>query len=221
MDSDLSAPVLPDYAAMLCTTQLQIGPSSLHEGLLATGWVDAQFDFLERNNLPRRKNQASSVFKVLLTDLFNHTHECWLLRNTHLHVSNPLSHRCFKHRHLLQQIQALYDLAPKMLAKDREIFAFPIEARENHSTSRLQTFFNWAKPIVHQSIKDAELVGQTKPITEYFLPTRPVIPPDLLSVIHIDASRTWSLWLPLVTQILLGCATRTPLTWRGSSLPSG
>ena len=180
---------LPDYASMLITTQQDIHPFSLPFGFASPQWVESQHSFLVWNNHPHRKQQASIGIKALLTLTIQHTHEAWLLRNTHLHVTNSSTNSCFRRSHLLTKIEALYESLPRMCTADRDILSFPFEARQSHSTRRLQSFYNWASPLVKKSLEDAASIGSnTLPLTHYFPPVRPQIPPELFSVIHLGAS---------------------------------
>ena len=171
---------------MLYTTQLEVGLTSLFDGLLCTQWLDLQEEHLERNKLPRKNNQAFSGLKALLNQSIHHVHDIWLTRNSHLHVTNPQTNFCYIHSHLLKQVKALYDSAPHMLVQDREIFAKPFEVRETHSTRQLKQFYQWAKPLVKQSLIDAAKHGtKFKTIDTYFLPKKPTIPAHLFDVINI------------------------------------
>ena len=181
---------LPTEHQILYTTQLEIGPNSLFEGLLCTSWLDLQEEHLSRNKLPRKNNQAFSGLKALLNQSIHHVHEIWLTRNSHLHVSNPQTKFCYIHSHLLKQVKALYDSAPHMLVLDREIFSKPYEDRETHSTRQLKQFYDWAKPLVKQSLLDAAKHGTNfKTIDKYFLPQKPKIPAHLFDVINIPLPR--------------------------------
>jgi hypothetical protein len=68
-----------------------------------------------------------------------------------------------------------------MMAHDRDVIAFPLEARQFQSTAALKTFYSHAKHIVEQSLEDAAKLGsQFRLIDTYF---RPVIPSELFDVI--------------------------------------
>ena len=87
----------------------------------------------------------------------------------------------YKRFHLLAQIKELYDSAPKMLEEDQEMFAVTYDERSTFHTATLKRWYIWAKPLVRQSIKDAEDFGKKfRRINEYF---RPVIPPELVDAI--------------------------------------
>jgi hypothetical protein len=89
---------------------------------------------------------------------------CWLLRNQHLHGIDPNNNiTSYKHLHLLAQIQELYDATPHMMWNDRDLFAFHREwlpMCSLQSTATLPSFYHHAKPIVEQSIKDAQKLGK-------------------------------------------------------------
>ena len=74
-----------------------------------------------------------------------------------------------------------------MLPADRDIFQVTMaHRREFHSLSTLRSFYNWAKPIVDVSIRDAAVLGQRgRKLTSYFAKNIPAVPPWLHDVIHI------------------------------------
>jgi hypothetical protein len=63
----------------------------------------------------------------MLLALIFQVHSSWLLRNEHLHETDPLRQGSYKHLHLLSQSRELYDAAPLMLAGDRNILALPFD----------------------------------------------------------------------------------------------
>ena len=68
-----------------------------------------------------------------------------------------------------------------MLVEDQEMFAVTYDERSTFHTATLKCWYIWAKPLVRQSIKDAEDFGKKfRRINEYF---RPVIPPELVDAI--------------------------------------
>jgi hypothetical protein len=167
---------------MLKTTQETIGVDSVLFGYFATDWVRLQHCYLVAPDLPHSRNQASRAIKATsIFQLLEKCHECWLLRNTHLHGTDPRATSSYKQLHLLVQVTALYKSAPYMLAADREIFEIPVEARQSQTKSTLQAFYSWAKPVVALSMAKAREMGtQFRSIDQYF---RPRIPHELFDVI--------------------------------------
>ena len=73
-----------------------------------------------------------------------------------------------------------------LIVADQEIFSKPFEEQAQQSTMQLQQFYEWAKPLVKESLKDAAKHGKNfKIIDHYFPPTKPSIPAHLFDVIHI------------------------------------
>jgi hypothetical protein len=172
---------LGDEYSMLQTTQEAIGEDSILFGYFALKWVQLQERYLLARDLPRGWNQAAGGIKAVALQLLEQCHECWLLRNTHLHGTDPHNTCSYKHLHLVAQVTALYESAPLMLASDREIFEILIEARHLQTKATLQSFYSWAQPVVKLSIAKAlEMGAHFWPINQYF---RPHIPPELFDVI--------------------------------------
>jgi hypothetical protein len=160
--SSLAVPVdilHPEYS-MLITTQQSIGIDSLLFGFLSTEWVHLQDRYLRAHSLPCSQNQATRAISSLIMTLHEQCHMVWLLRNQHLHGADPNNLTSYKHLHLLAQIQELHDASPHMMRHDRDLLAFPMECRRLQSTATLNTFYRQAKPIVEQSLEDAQKLGR-------------------------------------------------------------
>jgi hypothetical protein len=153
------------------------------QGLFVSHWLPLQDRYLASQNLPRDKHQAASGIQALLGTLLAQVHTMWLLRNEHLHGTDPFQERSYKRLHLLAQIRELYDAAPLMLASDRVILSMSFDRRYTQTTASLRTFYAWAKPLVDKSTHDANGLGsQFRRIDTYF---RPLILPELFDVILI------------------------------------
>jgi hypothetical protein len=180
-----SAPIpldnLPDEYAMLHTTQETIGEDSLFFGYFTTDWVSIQNRYLIALYLPHSRNQAARGIKATILQPLEQCHACWLLRNTHLHGTDPSQNTSYKHIHLLAQVTELYESAPFMLASDWDIFEIPIEQCQLQSKSTLQAFYTWAQPVVKVSIGEALEMGEHfRTINQYF---RPSTPPAIFDII--------------------------------------
>jgi hypothetical protein len=158
-----------------------IGVDSLLFGFFSTDWVRLQDRYLRAVGLPQLKHEALRAIRLIITAFHDQCHVVWLLRNAHLHGTDPNDTTSYKHLHLLAQIRELYDAAPHMMVHDCDVLAFPLEARQFQLTAALKIFYSHAKPIVEQSLEDAAKLGnQFRLIDTYF---RPVIPPELFDVI--------------------------------------
>jgi hypothetical protein len=109
-----------DYCALL-QAQTLLGPNSIFFGLFVNGWLALQDRYLMALKLPQDKHQAASGIHALITALLEQVHSMWLLRNEHIHGTDPLQQHSYKRLHLLAQIRELYDAAPLMLASDHDI----------------------------------------------------------------------------------------------------
>jgi hypothetical protein len=175
---------LPAEYSMLLTTQQSIGADSLLFGLFSTEWVRLQSRYLRAVGLPSAHNEPSCAIGALLVAFHDQCHAVWLLRNQHLHGTDPRNISSFKHLHLLAQIQELYDAAPHMMLHDRNVFAYPFEVRHLQSTSALNAFYQHAKPIVETSLKDALRLGpRFLPLDHYFPPVQNTIPQNIFDII--------------------------------------
>jgi hypothetical protein len=68
-----------------------------------------------------------------------------------------------------------------MMVRDRDIFSFPVELRAFQSTATLKCFYQYAKPIVEVSLKEARNFGPSfHRINDHF---RPLIPAFLFDII--------------------------------------
>jgi hypothetical protein len=74
---------------MLKTTQESIGVDSVLFEYFSTNWVRLQHRYLVARDLPHSRNQASRAIKATILQLLEKCHECWLLRNAHLHGTDP------------------------------------------------------------------------------------------------------------------------------------
>jgi hypothetical protein len=172
---------LADQYTTLLTTQRSIGLDSLFFGFFFTNWVHLQDRYLKTLGLPRSKNEANCAIRSLIILCHDQCHGTWLLRNQHLHGSDPANITCYKHLHLLAQIKELYDAAPHTMAHNRDLFSFPFETRHFQSTAILKAFYTHAKPIVEVSLKGAAQLGtRFQSIDTYF---RPVISAELFNLI--------------------------------------
>ena len=172
---------LPTEYAMLITTQHSLGEDSIFFGFFVPEWTALQSRHLKQQKLPHDTNQAQFAMKAVATAILLQVHNMWLIRNTHLHRTDPLQTHSYIHLHLLAQIKELYDCIPLMLSADRDILSYPYAARSEQTTSALQAFYKWAKPLVDKSVRDAVEMGQSfRRIDSYF---RPRIPQELFDVI--------------------------------------
>jgi hypothetical protein len=173
----------PNYS-MLLTTQQSIGVDSLLFGFFSTEWVRLQDRYLRGHSLPCSQNEVTRAISSLILTLHEQCHTVWLLRIQHLHGTDPNNITSYKHLHLLAQIQELYDTIPHMMQHDHDLLAFPMECRRLQSTATLTTFYRQVKPIVAQSIKDAQKLRQNfRRINDHFQPIRRLIPAALFVVI--------------------------------------
>jgi hypothetical protein len=170
--------------SMLLTTQQLIGEDSLLFGFFSTEWVRLQSRYLRSVGLPSAHNEPNCAIRALLVAFHDQCHAVWLLRNPHLHRTDPRNLSSFKHMHLLAQIQELYDAAPHMMLHDRDVFAYTFEVRHLQSTSALNAFYQHAKPIVETSLKDALRLGSRfRPLDHYFPPVLHNMPQNIFDII--------------------------------------
>jgi hypothetical protein len=156
-------------------------------GLFHQDWVPIQDGYLQFRQLPSNKNQSVSLMKITASTIFGALHELWFLRNSHLHDVDGSSLHSYRHSQLLHEIEALYDLAPSMLASDRAIFHYPLAKRHSHNTNQLRNFLSFARPVVQLSVQQALDMGSNfKSIDEYF---RPKIPQHVIDAILGNFSR--------------------------------
>ena len=172
----------PEYT-MLMTTQLQLGTDSIFFGFFVKEWYLLQHRYLQVRHLPHNHNQADNAIKAVISALLLQTQSIWILRNSHLHGTDPLRQHSYARLHLLAQIQELYNCRPLMLAADQDILSTPYTRRLEQPTTTLRTFYNWAKPLVERSVQEAAELGPSfRRIDSYFCPN---IPPALLDAISI------------------------------------
>jgi hypothetical protein len=161
----------PEYTALL-QTQRDLGPNSVFFGFFVHDSLTLQDRYLKRRSLPRDRNQAASGINSLIQALLEQVHSVWLLRNEHLHGTDPLQQYSYKRLHFLAQVRELYDSAPLMLAGDLDILLMPFDRRQEQTTASLCAFYQWAKPLVDNSIHDANDLGSHfRRIDSYFRPT--------------------------------------------------
>jgi hypothetical protein len=98
---------LANEYTILLTTQRSIGHDSLFFGFFSTDWVHLQDRYLKTLGLPRSKNEATRAIRSLIILCHDQCHGTWMLRNQHLHGTDPSNLACYKHLHLLAQIWEL------------------------------------------------------------------------------------------------------------------
>jgi hypothetical protein len=166
---------------MLLTTQRSIGTDSLLFAFFCYDRVRLQDQYLRARGLPSSQQEATRAIRSLIQLFREQCHSVWLLRNQHLHGTNPMNTTSYKHLHLLAQIQELYDAAPLMMLHGGDIFAFPQDLCKLQSTSMLTAFYRHAKPTMETSLKQAtQQPPYYRPIDDHF---RPLIPAALFDVI--------------------------------------
>jgi hypothetical protein len=172
----LTSPEIPltnlaDKCIMLLTTQWSIGDDSLLFGCFSMDWARLQDPYLRVVGVTYQKDEASRAIRSLITAFHDQCHVVWLLRNQHLHGTDPQNATSYKHLHLLAQIRELYDAQQYMMAHDGNLLAFTFECRHLQSTATLKAFYQHAKPLIKKSIEDATKLGdQFRHIDTYFRP---------------------------------------------------
>ena len=172
---------LTDEYAMLHTVQNSIGSNSLFFGFFSREWYTIQRRYLHVCLLPSNANQADNAINSLIIATLRQVHEIWLLRNAHLHGTDPLRKHSYVHFHLLAKIRELYECAPLVMTADQDIFSYPFDRRQEQSTAALRAYYQWAKLIVERSVQEAtELGSNFRRINSYFPPS---IPPEVRDII--------------------------------------
>jgi hypothetical protein len=131
-DSPIPLDNLGDEYSMLGTTQEAIGDDSILFGYFAHEWVRLQERYLKARELPRGRNQTADGIKAIALQLLEQCHECWLIRNLHLHGTYPNNTYSYKHLHLLAQVTALYESAPPTCGPPTVTFS---KSRSNRANS--------------------------------------------------------------------------------------
>jgi hypothetical protein len=170
-----------EYLTILATQQWSIGKDSLLFGFLSTEGLRLQDRYLASLGLPCSQHEASRAIQSLILLVHDQCHVVWLLRNQHLHSTDPSNTTSYKHSHLLAQITELYEAAPHMMVHDRDLFTFSLDFRALQSMATLKAFHSHGKPSVKTSIKDALNFGPVfRRTNDHF---RPVIPAYLFDII--------------------------------------
>jgi hypothetical protein len=104
---------LADEYMILLETQRSIGADLLLFGFLSLEWTTLQDRYLTTLGLPRSKHEAARAMRSLAIMFHDQCHVVWLLRNQHLHGTDPANTTSYIHSHLLAQINELYDTAPQ------------------------------------------------------------------------------------------------------------
>jgi hypothetical protein len=170
-----------DEYLMLLETQRSIGIDSLLFGFFSLNWATLQGRYLATLGLPRSKHEVARAMRSLALMFHDQCHAVWLLRNQHLHGTNPANTTSYINSHLLAQIHELYEAAPNMMVHDRDLFSFPVKLRALQSTATLKYFYQHAKPIVEVSLEEALDFGPSfRRINDHF---RPLIPVFLFDII--------------------------------------
>jgi hypothetical protein len=138
----LTSPAIPltnlaDEYLMLLSTQRSIGEDSLLFRLFSTAWARLQDRYLRAAvGLPHQKYEAARAIRSLITAFHDQCHVVWLLRNQHLHGTDPQNTTLYKHLHLLAQICELYDTKQYMTAHDRDVLAtVPMAMSQKQATA--------------------------------------------------------------------------------------
>jgi hypothetical protein len=79
-----------DEYLVLLETQQKIGVNSLLFGFFSTDWVHLQDRYLRAVGLPQLKHEAPRAIRsTSITAFHDQCHVVWLLRNAHLHGTDP------------------------------------------------------------------------------------------------------------------------------------
>ena len=86
---------------MLCTSQLTLGSTSIFFGFFVHKWSTLQDRYLRSRGLPHERNQAHSAMRSVTAALLLQVHNIWLIRNAHLHQTDPMQQHSYTHIYLL------------------------------------------------------------------------------------------------------------------------
>jgi hypothetical protein len=92
---------LADEYMILLETQHSIGDDSLLFGFFSLEWTTLQDHYLTTLGLPRSKHEAARAMRSLALMFHDQCHVVWLLRNQHLHGTDPANTTSYIHSHLL------------------------------------------------------------------------------------------------------------------------
>jgi hypothetical protein len=95
---------LNDEYVMLLATHRSIGEDSLLFGLMPMEWLRLQDHYLRTLGLPRSQREASRAIRSLIMLIHDQCQVVWLLRNQHLHGTDPFKTTSYKHMAFVKKL---------------------------------------------------------------------------------------------------------------------
>ena len=144
-------------------------------------WARTQHSYLQRNHLPHDKNQARTGMLQIGLLLVKIPKKIWDLRNHGCHAPPAREVPGYRRLMLLSKVEHLYEFEPHVLSFDKEtFFSVPFSERQTHSNQQLQSYIDFYKTLIQDSVKQASDMGANfRPIYDYFR-INPENPPEYI-----------------------------------------
>jgi hypothetical protein len=141
----------------LVNAQNKIGWQHLLKGRFSHHWLQCQQLHIYLDpSIDSTKNTGERWLKRILHCLWNSLWQVWLLRNDDLHGRDRQQREQKRIQKLTPRVTALYEKAEMLLAKDKDLFAIPLETRLTFPSGEICTWIKLVTPTVKQAIADAD-----------------------------------------------------------------
>ena len=151
-------------------SQQQMRKWPLLFGMFTKEWPCLQYLYLKRNLSPYDKQQARIGLLQIGLLLAKMLKKLWDLRNHDCYVPPSKQVPSYQQLMLLTIVKSLYELKPHILSLDKAtFFSILFSNRHTHSNQQLQSYSNYYKKLIHDSIKQAADMGANfRQIYNYF-----------------------------------------------------
>jgi hypothetical protein len=152
--------------------QLRIGRHLLIQGYVVNEWTTLQERYYKDLHEPTKLTLNGQTWtRDLIHFLWDEALQLWDKRNKEIYETkdNNNSTQLFD---VKQQVRELYNLEDKVLARDRDNFALPLNERLTQHPIQLHNYIQIHGPIIRQSIKEAEKLATacTRQLPTFFPP---------------------------------------------------
>jgi hypothetical protein len=152
--------------------QLRIGRHLLIRGYVANEWTTLQERYYKDQHEPAKLSLNGQTWtRNLIHFLWDEAFQLWDKRNKEIYETEDDNNSTLLFD-LKQQVRALYNLEEKVLARDRNNFALPLNERLTQHPIQLHNYIQIQGPIIRQSVKEAEKLAaaHTRQLPTYFPP---------------------------------------------------
>jgi hypothetical protein len=137
---------------------------------VANEWTTLQERYYKDQHKPAKMSLNGQTWtRKLILFLWDEAFQLWDKRNKEIYKTEDDNNSTLLFN-LKQQVRKLYNLEDKVLARDRNNFALPLNERLTQYPIQLHNYIQIQGPIIRQSVKEAEKLaaGRTRQLLTFF-----------------------------------------------------